>query len=137
LRIETSLAPVRSDLEIEAAIELLGRQRGGLLVSSDSFVNVHRRTIIAAATTLRRVPFVSDVADVPREGGLIAYGPIYTDIFRRCATYVDRILKGANPADLPVQVPIKFELVINTRTAASMGLAIPASMLARADEIVE
>jgi putative ABC transport system substrate-binding protein len=136
LKVQPSTAPIHSDAEIDAAIEGLGREHGGLLVSSDSFTNVHRRTIIAAAVS-RKVPFISDQANVPREGGLIAYGPNYTDIFRRCAAYIDRLLKGAKPAELPVQVPTKFELVINTRTAASMGLDLSPSMLARADEVIE
>jgi putative ABC transport system substrate-binding protein len=136
LKIEANTAPVHNDVEIEAAIASLGRERAGLLLGSDSFTNVHRGRIIAA-TTLNKVPFISDLSNVPREGGLIAYGPNYPDIFRRSAMYIDRVLKGAKPADLPVQVPTKFELVINTKTAASLGLVIAPSLLARADEVVE
>jgi putative tryptophan/tyrosine transport system substrate-binding protein len=136
LKIETSAAPIRSDVEIDAAIDLLGRERGGLVLESDSFTGVHRHTIITAAA-LHKVPFISDLTDVPREGGLIAYGPNYPDIFRRCAIYVDRILKGEKPGELPVQVPTKFELVINLKTAKALGINIPQSLLATADEVIE
>jgi putative tryptophan/tyrosine transport system substrate-binding protein len=136
LQIETITAPVRSDAEIEKAFELLGRERGGLVLESDSFTSVHRRTIIAGAA-LQKVPFVSDAPLIPQEGGLIAYGSDSSDILRRSATYIDRILKGANPAELPVQVPTKFELAINLKTAKALGLVIPQTLLATADEVIE
>ncbi len=136
LKIETSTAPVRSDAEIEAAVASLGRERGGLVLTSDSFINVHRGTVIAAAVR-HKVPFISDLSNVPREGGLIAYGPNYSDIFRRTATYVDRVLRGTNPANLPVEVPTKFEMVINTKTARMLGLTVPPTLLTVADEVIE
>jgi putative tryptophan/tyrosine transport system substrate-binding protein len=136
LKIETITAPIRSDAEIDTVVELLGRERGGLVLESDSFMSIHRRTIIAAAA-LQKVPFISDGPLISREGGLIGYGPDTVDIFRRSATYIDRILKGANPAELPVQVPTKFELVINLKTAKALGLVIPQTLLATADEVIE
>jgi putative ABC transport system substrate-binding protein len=138
LKVETITAPVRSDAEIVKAVELLGRERGGLVVGSDSFMSVHRRTIIAAAA-LQKVPFIIDgpVPDTLREGGLITYGSDNADIFRRCATYIDRILKGANPTELPVQVPTKFVLAINLKTAKALKLVIPQPLLATADEVIE
>jgi putative tryptophan/tyrosine transport system substrate-binding protein len=105
------------------------------VLESDFFLGVHRRTIIAAAA-LQKVPFIAEVV-YPQDGGLIGYGPDYQDISRRSATYIDRILKGANPAELPVQVPTKFELVINLKTAKALGLAVPDKLIATADEVIE
>jgi putative ABC transport system substrate-binding protein len=135
MKIETITSIIHSDGEIDKAVESLGRERGGLVLESDSFLGVHRRTIIAAAA-LQKVPFIAE-AIYPREGGLIGYGPDYPDIFRRCATYIDRVLKGANPAELPVQVPTKFELAINLKTAKALKLVIPQTLLATADEVIE
>jgi putative tryptophan/tyrosine transport system substrate-binding protein len=135
LNIETITSTIRSDAEIDKAVESLGRERGELVLESDFFLGVHRRTIIAAAA-LQKVPFIAEVV-YPREGGLIGYGPDYRDIFRRSATYIDRILKGANPAGLPVQVPTKFELVINLKTANALGLTVPPGLLVAADEVIE
>jgi putative ABC transport system substrate-binding protein len=131
------IAPVHSDAEIETAIMALGREPGGgLVVMPDAFVNAHRAPIILAAIR-NNVPAVNWLSDFAREGGLLSYGVDPADIFRRGATYVDRILRGAKPSDLPVQFPTKYELVINLRTAKALGLTVPPSLLARADEVIE
>jgi putative ABC transport system substrate-binding protein len=130
-------APVYSDVEIEAAIRDIGREPGGgLVVMVDAFTAVHRASIISAAVR-SNVPAVFWLSDFAREGGLLSYGPNWVDIYRRVATYVDRILRGEKPGDLPVQFPTKFEMVVNRKTATALGLAIPPSILLRADEVIE
>jgi len=135
LAVEPIKLPVRGDDDIERAIGSLGSHTG-LVVTTDSFLAVRRATIIHLAVS-NRVPAIFDSSSFPRQGGLISYGPNYQDLFRRAATYIDRILRGAKPNDLPVQVPIKFELVINAGTAKALGLAIPPSLLATADDVIE
>jgi putative tryptophan/tyrosine transport system substrate-binding protein len=131
------VAPVHNDAEIETVISSLGREpRGGLVVMPDSFTRVHRASIILLAAR-NNVPAVYSATVFAREGGLISYGPDEGDIFRRAATYVDRILKGAKPEDLPVQVPVKFEMALNAKTAKALSLAVPQSILLRADEVME
>ena len=126
-----------SDVEIEEAIIALGREPGGGLgVMVDLFLNAHRAPIISAAAR-NNVPAVSWASGFAREGGLLSYGNDPLDPYRRAATYVDRILRGATPGDLPVQFPTKFEMVANRKTATALGLAIPPSILLRADEIIE
>ena len=98
---------------------------------------VHRGTVISL-TARNNVPAIgADLPGFAREGGLLSYGANFPDIFRRAAPYVDRILRGANPADLPVQAPTKYQLVINLKTARALGLTIPPSVLARADQVIE
>jgi putative ABC transport system substrate-binding protein len=130
-------APVHSDVEIETAIIALGREPGGgLVVIPELFMYVHRAPIVLAAAR-NNVPAVYWLSDLARDGGLLSYGHDITDTFRRAATYVDRILLGAKPADLPVQLPTKFEMVVNLKTAKALGLTVPQSILLRADEIIE
>ena len=136
LVVEPIATPVRNDSEIEAVITSLGREQGGLVVVTDSFMGVHRGAIIGAATR-NKVPSIFEVSFFARDGGLLSFGPNYPDFFRRAAAYVDRILKGEKPADLPVQVPAKYELVINLKTAKAFGLTVPPSLLATADELIE
>jgi putative ABC transport system substrate-binding protein len=137
LQVVPIIAPVHSDAEIEAAIVALGREpRGGLVVMADSFVTDHRAPIIAAAAR-NNVPAVYQNSYMARDGGLLSYGHDVIDTFRRAATYVDRILRGAKPADLPVQFPTKYDLVINMKAAKAIGLSIPESFLLRADEVIE
>jgi putative ABC transport system substrate-binding protein len=137
LKIETIIAPVHDDLEIEMAITALGREpRGGLVVMPDVFTFPHRGPIISAAAR-NNVPSVYFLSAFAREGGLLSYGPNVVDIWRRAATYVDRILRGAKPGDLPVQFPTKFEMVLNFKTAKALGLALPQSILLQADEVLE
>jgi putative ABC transport system substrate-binding protein len=136
-RVEPFIAPVRSDAEIEAVITGLGRQPvGGLVVMNDGFMFVHRSQIISVANR-NNVPAVYYDTAFAREGGLLAYGTDRADLFRRAAPYVDHILRGAKPAELPVQLPAKFEMVLNTKTARTLGLTVPESILATADEVIE
>jgi putative ABC transport system substrate-binding protein len=136
-RLEPIIAPVRSDVEIETAIIALGREPGGgLVVTPDVFTLVHRAPIIAAAAR-NNVPAVYSSSVTARDGGLLSYGVDTVDLFRGAATYVDRILRGAKPADLPVQLPTKFETVLNLKTAKALGLAVPLLILVRADEVIE
>jgi putative ABC transport system substrate-binding protein len=129
--------PVHSDGEIETAITALGREPGGgLVVMPDPFMTVHRVPIILAAAR-SNVPAVYAQSAFARDGGLLSYGPDQVDAFRRAASYVDRILRGAKPGDLPVQFPTKFEMIVNRKTANALGLAIPPSILLRADEVIE
>jgi putative ABC transport system substrate-binding protein len=137
LKVAPIIARVHSDAEIEAAIIALGREPGGgLVVISDAFTNAHRAPIISAAAR-NNVPAVYANATFAREGGLLSYGPDRVDSWRRAAFYVDRILRGAKPGDLPVQFPTKFEMVVNLKTAKALGLTVPQSILLRADEVIE
>ena len=102
----------------------------------DAFMIAHRAPIILAAAR-SNVPAVYGLSESARDGGLLSYGPDRVDIFRRAASYVDRILRGAKPGDLPVQFPTKFEMVVNLRTAKALGLAVPPSIMLRADEVIE
>ena len=130
-------APVHSDVEIETAIMDLGRlPGGGLVVMPGVFTFAHRAPIILAAAR-NNVPAVSPYSSFAREGGLLSYGVDQVDNSRRAATYVDRILRGEKPGDLPVQFPTKFEMVLNRGTATALGLAIPPSIMLRADEVIE
>jgi len=130
-------APVHSDVEIETAIVALGREPGGgLVVMSGRFGFAHRAPIISAAAR-NNVPAVYHVSAMAREGGLLSYAPDAVDQWRRTASYVDRILRGAKPGDLPVQFPTKFEMVVNLKTAKALGLTVPQSILLRADEVIE
>jgi putative ABC transport system substrate-binding protein len=137
LKVAPTIAPVRSDVEIETAIIALGREPGGgLVVIPDIFMGAHRAPIILAAAR-NNVPAVYPLSVFAREGGLLSYGVDRIDIWRRVATYVDRILRGAKPGDLPVQYPTKFEMAVNLKTAKALGLTVPQSILLRADEVIE
>jgi putative ABC transport system substrate-binding protein len=137
LKVEPMMAPVQSDVEIEAAIIALGRKPGGgLIVISEVFTLAHRMPIISAAAR-NSVPAIYWQSVFAREGGLISYGIDQVDNFRRAATYVDRILHGEKPGDLPVQFPTKFEMIVNLKTAKALGLAVPQSILLRANEVIE
>ena len=128
---------VHSDAEIEQAIMALGIEPGGgLVVMPDAFMAVHRAPIILAAAR-NKAPAVYAQSSFVREGGLLSYGFDLVDNYRRAATYVDPILRGAKPGDLPVQFPTKFEMVVNLKTAKALGLAVPPSILLRADEVIE
>jgi putative ABC transport system substrate-binding protein len=137
LRVVPIPAPVHSDLEIETAIVAMGREPGGgLFVMPDIFMYAHRAAIISAAARTN-VPAVYYTAIFVRDGGLLSYGPDQVEAPRRAATYVDRILRGEKPGDLPVQLPVKYEMAVNRRTATALGLAIPPSIRLRADEVIE
>ncbi len=129
--------PVEDVVDIERAVAPLAvGANGGLIVNSDVFTTRHRAAIIAAAAR-HRVPAIYPFAYFAADGGLAAYGTDVRDLWRRAASYIDRILRGEKPADLPVQAPTKFELVINLKTAKALSLNIPAMLLARADEVIE
>jgi putative ABC transport system substrate-binding protein len=137
LKVEPIIAPVHNDAEIETATTALGREPGGgLVVMPDAFMTVHRASIISAAAR-NNVPAVYALPYFVRDGGLLSYGVDLGDNYRRAATYVDRILRGAKPAELPVQFPTKFEMAVNLKTAKALGLAVPPSILLRADEVIE
>jgi putative tryptophan/tyrosine transport system substrate-binding protein len=137
LKIVPITTPVHSDVEIEAAIIALGREPGGgLVVMPDVFTLAHRVPIILAAAR-NKVPAVYNQSAFAGDGGLLSYGPDQVDLYRRAATYVDRILRGAKPGDLPVQFPTKFEMVVNLKTAKALGLTIPETLLATADEVIQ
>jgi putative ABC transport system substrate-binding protein len=128
---------VRNAAEIELAIKAFGSQsNGGLIVQPDGITLGHRQLIIDLAAK-HGLPAVYPFRVFAMEGGLMAYGINVADQFRRAASYIDRILRGAKPADLPVQAPTKFELVINLKTAKALGLTVPPQLLARADEVIE
>jgi putative ABC transport system substrate-binding protein len=135
--VEVSPVGVRTAEEIEHGItEFAHGSNGGLIVAAGNLANMNRNLIIALAARYRLPAVYSDRAFVIR-GGLLSYGPDRADQYRRAADYVDRILKGAKPADLPVQAPTRYELVINLKTAKALGLEIPPMLLARADEVIE
>jgi putative ABC transport system substrate-binding protein len=137
LKVVATIAPVHNDVEIETAITTLGREpRGGLVVMPDLLALGHRASIISAAAR-NNVPAVYCASEFAREGGLLSYGVDRVDTWRRAATYVDRILRGAKPAELPVQLPTKFEMVVNLRTAKALGLTVPLTLQAIADEVIE
>lgn len=130
-------APVRNAGELEAVIANLGHEPGGSFVAmADFFLFIHRAEMIALATR-HNLPAVYPWREVPTAGGLLSYGPDLEDIVRRAASYVDRILRGADPAELPVQAPIKFEIAVNLQTAKALGLQVPESILLRADAMIE
>jgi putative tryptophan/tyrosine transport system substrate-binding protein len=137
LKVVLTTAPVHSDVEIETAIIALGREPGGGLVVMPDIYTFARHVPIILAAARNNVPAVYWQSVFARDGGLLSYGPDPVDEWRRAATYVDRILRGAKPAELPVQLPTKFELVINLRTAKALGLTIPPNLLAIADEVIE
>ena len=130
-------AAVRDRAGIESAVAALARDPGGgIVVIPDIFMSLNRDLIVASAAR-HRVPAVYFIRTFADGGGLMAYGPDYVDISRRSAAYVDLILKGAKPADLPVQNPVKFEIVHNLKTAQALGLTVPTALIARADEVIE
>jgi putative tryptophan/tyrosine transport system substrate-binding protein len=137
LRVELSPLDVRDADEIERAVTVFARApNGSLIVVVGAQAAVHRDLIITLASRYR-LPAVYPYRYYVNSGGLISYGPDEIDQYRRAAGYVDRILKGEKPADLPVQAPTKYETVLNMKTAKALGLDVPASVLALADEVIE
>jgi putative ABC transport system substrate-binding protein len=137
LKVVPIAAPVHSDAEIETAIMALGRELGGgLVVMPDRFTTAHRAPIISAAIRAKILAVYWQSA-FARDGGLLSYGIDQVDNLRRAASYVDRILRGAKPAELPVQLPTKYEMAVNLKTAKALGLTVPQSILLRADEVIE
>jgi ABC-type uncharacterized transport system substrate-binding protein len=137
LRVEVSPIDVRDAVEIERAVTAFARSaHGGLIATSSGASALHHALVIALAAK-HKLPTVYYERFFVAAGGLISYGPDYVDQYRKAAHYVDRILKGEKPADLPVQAPTKYDMVINLRTAKTLGLDIPTTVLARADEVIE
>jgi putative ABC transport system substrate-binding protein len=137
LGVEVSPINVRDVAEVERAVAAFARAaNGGLIVTGSALVAVHRHRIIALAAQ-HKLPAVYVERSYVADGGLISYGPDFLDQYRRAADYVDRILKGEKPADLPVQAPTKYDLAVNLKTAKALGLDIPAAVLARAGEVIE
>jgi putative tryptophan/tyrosine transport system substrate-binding protein len=137
LAIEIVSNPVDNVADIERSISALAHQgNGGLLLPPEHFTNVHRDLIIGLAAE-HRLPAVYPWRYFVTDGGLMSYGIDLVDVYRQSASYVDRILRGAKPADLPVQVPTKYETALNLKTAKALALAVPASLLVRADEVIE
>jgi putative ABC transport system substrate-binding protein len=135
LSLEASVTPVLDMREIEAQVSA-SATNSGLVVIPDAFTVAHRAEIAALADR-HRVPAVFWSRSFAELGGLIAYGPVLVDEYRRAAVYADRILKGEKPSELPVQTPVKFELVINMKTAKAFGLTVPEKLRALADDVIE
>jgi putative tryptophan/tyrosine transport system substrate-binding protein len=136
LAIEPITARVHSDDDIEAVITSLGRDQGGLVATPDTFVNDHRGTMIAVARR-NGVPAIFDGTGFAKQGGLLQYGPDFRDMYRGAASYVDRILRGAKPSDLPVELPTKYLLIVNLETAKALSLTISETLIATADEVIQ
>ena len=137
LKVAPITARVHSDAEIETVVTSLGREPvGGLLVMPDNFMTIHRAQIISLAAR-NHVPAVYQLPVNVRHGGLRSYGADFADIFRRAASYVDRVLRGVMPSELPVQMPTKYVMAVNAKTAKALGLTIPQSILLRADQVIE
>jgi putative tryptophan/tyrosine transport system substrate-binding protein len=137
LGVQLQLLEARGPNEFDGAFAAMAKDRvGALLVVADSMFIVHR-TRVADLAAKNRLPAAYGLREHVEAGGLMSYGPSSPDNYRRAATYVDKILKGARPADLPVEQPTKFELVINLKTAKALGLTIPSSLLLRADEVIQ
>jgi putative ABC transport system substrate-binding protein len=137
LRLEPQQAMVRTENETDAAIHAFAQmQKGGIVVAGQSLFVAHAARLVAAAAR-DRLPAVYGVTPIATAGGLLSYAVDAVDQFKRAASYVDRILKGEKPGDLPVQQPTKFELIINLKTAKALGIEVPGSLLARADEVIE
>ena len=134
---QLQLLDARGPTEFDGAFAAMAKERvGGLFVVADTMFNLHRARLVELAAK-SRLPAAYGTRDAVESGGLMSYGPSLPDLFERGATYVDKILKGAKPADLPVEQPTKFELVINLKTAKALGLTIPETLLATADEVIQ
>jgi putative tryptophan/tyrosine transport system substrate-binding protein len=136
LSLEVAPLEIRRAEEIATAFATLDAQADALYVVSDAVVNANRTRIITLALGAR-LPTMFAFREIVAAGGLMSYGPNYPDLFRRAGNYVDKILRGAKPADIPVEQPTKFDLVINLTTARALGLEVPPTLLARADEVIE
>jgi putative tryptophan/tyrosine transport system substrate-binding protein len=137
LGVEVMAAPVHDTGEIERAMEnLASAPNSGLIVTTDDFVYLHNK-LVAELALRHRLPSIYALSGYLEYGGLMYYGYVHTEQFRQAAVYVDRILKGANPRDLPIQAPAKFELMINLKAAKELGIEVPIGLMLRADELVE
>jgi putative ABC transport system substrate-binding protein len=137
LRLKLQFVGVQSEAEFDHAFETIARERPGAMVVLADRLFLHERQRIVDFAARHRLPTVYPYRELADAGGLMCFGPNYPDLHRRAAAYVDKILKGAKPADLPIEQPTKFELVINLKTAKALGLTIPPSLLQRADQVIE
>ena len=128
---------VRGPDDFEAAFVAAGQGNAEALIAFDDGLTIAYRPRIVALVASSRLPAIYGLREFPDDGGLISYGPNFADLMRRSATYVDKILKGAKPSDLPVEQPTKIDLVINRKTANALGLTLPTTLLARADDVIE
>jgi putative tryptophan/tyrosine transport system substrate-binding protein len=136
LKLEPIVMLVHNDAEIDAAMNSLGMQSGSAVIMPDAFLSAHRALVISRAAQ-NDVPAVSEQSELARDGLLMSYGADFTDLYRRAAPYVDRILLGAKPSELPVQLPVKFKMALNIKTAKTFGIEPPPSILLQADEVIE
>ena len=137
LGVQLQLLEARGSNEFDGAFAAMAKERvGALLVLSDVIFNDHRTRLVDLAA-MNRLPAAYGIRESVEAGGLMSYGPSFLDFYRRSTAYVDKILKGDKPADLPVEQPTKFELIINLRTAKTLGIEIPPTLLSRADEVIE
>jgi putative ABC transport system substrate-binding protein len=136
LAMEPLIAEVRNDGDIERVITTLGQEEAGLVALPDNFMFTHRGTVIGLSIR-NNVPTIYDSVDFAKEGGLLQYGASFPDMYRRVPSYVDRILRGAKPGDLPVELPTKYEFVINLKTARAIGLDVSPELISIADEVIE
>jgi putative tryptophan/tyrosine transport system substrate-binding protein len=135
--VEAIAAPVHDSSELESVVAALAREpNGGFIAMPDSFLIAHRAEVTSLAAR-HRLPAVYPFRHFTEVGGLLSYGSDQLDNYRRAASYADRILKGEKPSELPVQVPVKFEMTVNLKTAKALGLEVPPMLLARADEVIE
>jgi putative ABC transport system substrate-binding protein len=138
LKVEPIVVPVHSDADFETALTSLGRESGGVILMPDLFLVAPRlRASIISRTVRNKIPAIHQWSGYVKEGLLISYGPDFVDFYRRAAGYVDFILRGAKASGLPVQLPVKFELAVNLKTAKALGITVPPSLLVRADEVIE
>jgi len=136
LAIEPLIAEVRNDGDIERVITTLGQEVAGLVALPDNFMFTHRGTVTGLSIR-NNVPTIYDSVDFAKEGGLLQYGASFPDMYRRVPSYVDRILRGAKPGNLPVELPTKYQFVINLKAARAIGLNVPPDLLSIADEVIE
>ena len=136
-KVAVRVASIRDAVDVQDAIENYSKRSGGGLIIFPDGQLINNRELIVELAARYRLPAVYPFRIFPEVGGLLSYGPSFTAIFRRTAEYVDKILKGTRPADLPVEQPTKFELVINLKTGKALGLTVPPSLLATADEVIE
>src|SRR5262249_33283883 len=137
LRVTLQSLEVKDPNDVPKAFSVMTRKRPDALITVPSALTTAYRPIIIEFATKQRIATMSATKADVEAGGLISYAPSMTDAFRRAARYVDKVLKGANPVDLPIEQPTKFELVVNLRTAKALGLTIPKSLLVRADQVIE
>jgi putative ABC transport system substrate-binding protein len=136
-KVKLSMVPIRGGGDIENAISLFAREPNGALIVFSSAITTANRNEIIDLVARHRLPAIYPFKSYTVQGGLMSYGIDPSDMFRQAASYADRILRGASPGDLPVQAPTKFELVINVKTANALGLTLPPSLLAQANELIE